>query len=646
MQPLEKSLRNKLERTVKDARDIAESAARAALEQLGVGESSAYSHLTETDRELRRKLRVHGRQLGDIRNATTEVQEITRLTEEVAYEHWHRMLFARFLAENNLLMFDDVAVTLEECGDLAADEGAANGWELAARCAAKMLPQIFRPDSPVFLLTLPPEYELKLESLVTELSAEVFTASDSLGWVYQFWQAKRKDEVNASEVKIGARELSAVTQLFTEPYMVAFLLDNALGAWWVAKLTGLKDGKELRPGARRLLQTAETEDELREFFSLPGVPLEYLRFVKQNDGEWRPAAGTFDGWPENLSELKTLDPCCGSGHFLVAAFLMLVSMRIELDGFSSKDAVDAVMRENIHGLELDQRCVELAAFALAITAWRYPAAGGYRSLPVLNVACSGLSVSVAKEEWKQLALGKHNLRIALDWMYEVFKEAPVLGSLLNPAKTDAAKLVTWDELSLTLEQALAQEQTDEEHEAGVVAQGLAKAATLLAGRYNWVITNVPYLSRGKQSEILSRFCEKHYPAAKSDLATVFLDRCLELCAEGGTSSIVLPQNWLFLTSYKKFREKLLKNDTWHLISRLGPGAFETISGEVVKAILISLSRGQYTTNFQLGGGHYGDHKLSSMDVSETRTASEKAAQLISAGIQLIDQVSGSTLFDA
>ena len=79
---------------------------------------------------------------------------------------------------------------------------------------------------------MPPEHQQKLERLVTGLSTEIFTASDSLGWVYQFWQAKKKDEINASEVKIGARELPAVTQLFTEPYMVDFLLDNSLGAWW------------------------------------------------------------------------------------------------------------------------------------------------------------------------------------------------------------------------------------------------------------------------------------------------------------------------------------------------------------------------------------------------------------------------------
>ncbi|MBF4395717.1 DNA methyltransferase, partial [Vibrio anguillarum] len=105
--------------------------------------------------------------------------------------------------------------------------------------------------------------------------------------------------------------------------------------------------------------------------------------------QWKPAAGGFEKWPEHLSELKTLDPCCGSGHFLVAVFLMLVPMRMQLEGLSEQQAVDAVLRDNIHGLELDQRCVELAAFALALEAWRYPNAGGYRVLPELQLACSG-----------------------------------------------------------------------------------------------------------------------------------------------------------------------------------------------------------------------------------------------------------------
>ena len=637
MQPLEKVLRNKLERNVKEARDIAEDASLGSIEQLGVGQAAPFDYLSEEERELRRKLRVHGRQLGDRLDPKNETQEIERLVEEVSYEHWHRMLFARFLVENNLLMYPDpdepVAVTLEECEDLAAEEGAMDGWELASRFAARMLPQIFRIDSPVFRLTLPPEHQQKLKRLLDELPAEVFTASDSLGWVYQFWQSKKKDAINASEVKIGARELPAVTQLFTEAYMVNFLLDNSLGAWWSLHKLSKSD-----------LQTAENEEELRRKASLPGVPLQYLRFVKSENDVWTPAAGDFGGWPEHLSELKTLDPCCGSGHFLVTAFLMLVPIRMELEGLTAQEAVDAVLRDNLHGLDIDQRVVEIAAFALALTAWRYPDAGGYRRLPELNVACSGLSVSVAKDEWKQPALEKKNLRIAMDWMYDVFKDAPILGSLLNPAKTDAATLVEWEELSQALEEALSSEQSEEEHEAGVVAYGLARAANLLAGKYHWVITNVPYLARGKQDEKLRDFCEGNYKEAKNDLATAFLDRCMEFCHDGGTSSIVLPQNWLFLTTYRKFREKLLISDTWHLIARLGPGAFETISGEVVKAILLTISRGiAQSPEFSLqpsGPDAPTDREgrlIAGLDVSAPRTAHEKAQQLIASEIKQVGQ---------
>lgn len=633
MLPLDKALRNQLERTIKHARNIAEDAARAVLEQLGVSEATPFAHLSETERELRRKLRLHGRQLGDSLNGGS-IQSMDRLIEETAYQHWHRMLFARYLAENNLLMYPDpdepVAVSLEECEELAADEGAANGWELASRYAASMLPQIFRLESPVFALTFSPEHQLKLERLLADLADEVFTASDSLGWVYQFWQADNKERINKSEVKIGARELPAVTQLFTEPYMVDFLLDNALGAWWAARKLTEEDFK-----------SASSEEELRQKAAIPGVPLAYLRFVQEEDAignkVWAPAAGTFDAWPEQLADLKTLDPSCGSGHFLVAALLMLVPMRMELDGFSAQEAVDAVLRENIHGLELDQRCVELAAFALAITAWKYPNAGGYRALPELNLACSGLSVSVAKEEWKQLGLGKKNLTIALDWMHDTFKDAPVLGSLLNPAKTDAAKIVQWDELSAALEQALQQEQGDEQQEIAVVAQGLAKAATLLAGKYSWVITNVPYLGRSKQEQVLVEFCGKNYSEAKADLATVFLERCLELCTEFGTSSIVLPQNWLFLSSYKKLREKLLVNNTWHLIARLGAQAFQTPMWDFnVQLITISCGNKNQKTGGLFGGAE-NINLLRGVDVSEPRTAAEKANQLSTTEVKSVEQ---------
>jgi hypothetical protein len=110
-----------------------------------------------------------------------------------------------FWQKTTYIMYPDpegpVAISLEECEDLAKDEGAANGWELAARYAAGMLPQIFRLDSPIFQVPLAPEHQQKLERLLAGLPHNVFTASDSLGWVYQFWQADNKERINKSEVK-------------------------------------------------------------------------------------------------------------------------------------------------------------------------------------------------------------------------------------------------------------------------------------------------------------------------------------------------------------------------------------------------------------------------------------------------------------
>ena len=127
---------------------MAEVAATAALTQLAVGEGKAPDYLSDPQKALRRRLRAHGRALGDVKVAD-DCQSIRHLVWETAYEHWHRMLFARFLAENGLLLWEPGApVTLAECEEMAQDPAT------------------------------------------------------SLGWVYQFWQAKRKDEVNASEVKI------------------------------------------------------------------------------------------------------------------------------------------------------------------------------------------------------------------------------------------------------------------------------------------------------------------------------------------------------------------------------------------------------------------------------------------------------------
>lgn len=624
MSALERGLRRELAKAVRAARKTAEAGARNALTALTVAAAEPDSSLSEEDRVLRRRLRAHGRQLGDLRQGAE--QEVGRLAHEVAYEHWHRMLFARFLAENGLLVepTHQVPVSLDECRDIAR-ESRRDIWAVAAEFAAAMLPRIFRPDDPSLAVRLPPETQRELERTLAGLPPAVFLADDALGWTYQFWQADRKDEVNRSRVKIGADELPAVTQLFTEPYMVRFLFHNTVGAWRAGRLLAEQPD---------LVRRAETEDELRRAVRLDasdGYDFDYLRFVRnqsdgadENDasGPWRPAAGSFDKWPTRAADLRILDPCCGSGHFLVEGLHLFVRLRMEEEGLPLLEATKAVLRDNLRGLEIDPRCAQIAAFSVAFAAWKL--AGEAIELPPLRIACSGLVRNASKEEWLALAeripgaadsapkrslhgtrqtLASGPLRHTFTTLHGLFAEASTLGSLIDPRQADRSVFSEdFNRIGPLLESVLAAGETDDEHkERAVAAAGIAEASSLLAGTYSLVITNVPYLARGKQGRTLQQTAETYFPASKGDLSTMFVERGFNWTGSAGAMAFVVPQNWLFLKTYRKLRQNLLTEHRWRLVARLGPGAFETIGGHVVSVALTVLSAEPAEKQWRMAG---------------------------------------------
>ena len=193
----------------------------------------------------------------------------------------------------------------------------------------------------------------------------------------------------------------------------------------------------------------------------------------------------------------------------------------------------------------------------------YPGAGGYRLLPKLRIACSGIAPNTRKKNWVDLAGEDERLRNGMARLYDLFRDAPILGSLIDPSSALENSLfeARFDELRPLLEKAMSAEKDDyEQHELGVAACGIADAVQILGGCYHLIITNVPYLARGKQTNSLKEFCAEYYDEAKNDIATVFLDRLLRLNSPAGTTALVLPQNWLFLTTYKKFRKGMLKQD--------------------------------------------------------------------------------------
>ena len=577
--PLPTALRNRLASVIKDARREGEAGAMRSLQGLAVDWHEPHGSMSLEERTLRNRLRAHGRQLGDTRDRGRGTQEIKRLTHEVAYEHWHRMLFARFLAENNLLVEPEssVAISMAECEDLAREHGE-DPWVLAGRYAQRMLPRIFRPDDPALAVALAPETRQALERLLESLPVEVFTSDDALGWTYQFWQAERKDEVNASEVKIGADELPVVTQLFTEHYIVLFLLHNTIGAWRAAKLLSEQPD---------LAMNAESEEELRRAVRLRsagGYEFSHLRFTRtarEGDeggapsGPWRPVAGAFEQWPAVASELRVLDPCCGSGHFLVEALQLMVRLRMDEESLSAEKALRAVLAENLWGLEIDLRCTQIAAFNLALAAWKLVERP--IELPQLRIACSGTAPNTTKAEWLHVAGQDERLRGTMDELFELFKRAPELGSLID-LRQPGANLLRSDSESVEplLLSIIEQHAGDPDlGERATAAAGMTLAADILSREFDLVATNVPFLGLERQAPSLSQFLKDYHPIAKRDLATSFLMRSLSFAGDRGVVALVQPGEWTFLRPHRHFRRELLSSSRVRMLVRLGQDAFSS-----------------------------------------------------------------------
>lgn len=573
------------------ARDAAQRAAEDALRALAVAELSRPGYLSDEQNKLRLALRDKARQLGD--DTARASAPLTNLIHDVAYEQWHRLLFARFLEVNELLRhpeYRDIPLSLEDCGDLASDLGEPDAWAVAARFASEILPGVFRLTDPAVQVRFAAEHRNALERLLLGIPSEVFTTEDALGWVYQFWQTAQKKRVNDSGVKIGGADLSPVTQLFTENYMVRFLLENSLGAWWAARH--------------------------------PDSPLiggwEYLRL--KEDGT--PAAGTFGEWPERAADVTVMDPCCGSGHFLVAMFGMLWRMRAEEEGTTPAEAQDAVLRDNLHGLELDPRCTQIATFNVALEAWKQ---GGFRELPAPQIACSGVPVRAARSDWEALAGDDEQLRRSLRGLHKLFGQADTLGSLINPGLAEHKDELFARDLSVgvsaervrTLIGLALQGEGQADSVLGHAAEDVVHAAKLLGDQYTLVATNPPYLTRQKMAKPLRDHLDIYFGRAGGDIAAAFILRALTMVEPDGSVAMVLPLAWHAQPAYRELRKSVLEGNRWDLTAVLGSGAFRTISGEVVTTSLSVISARPSMP---------GD-AITAFDVSAARSLEAKASAL-------------------
>ncbi len=380
---------------------------------------------------------------------------------------------------------------------------------------------------------------------VTVLTEEVCKDVEVIGWLYQFYISERKDEVFAGfkkNKKAGADEIPAATQLFTPNWIVRYLVENSLGRLWMLN----------HPDSRLVDQMdyyiAPVDDET-DFLKIGGA-----------------------------EELTVIDPACGSGHMLTYAFDLLYAI-YEEQGEAPSDIPGKILNHNLYGTEIDPRAGALAAFALTMKARARQRTFFNKQLEP-NI-CVIDPIAFSADELGYLVT-KDGDRHTEEAFWNQFTEADTFGSLIQP------------DPGLTIRLAEHLETLDDEGDMlradalGWAAQ-VVRQATYLLPRYSVVVANPPYMIGSKMSSLLGQFGHDKFPNSKSDLFAMFIERNLDLAAPQGLVGMVTMHSWMFIVSFEKLRETVLRNAAVLQLAHLGESAFDSIGGDVVATTAFVLS---------------------------------------------------------
>ncbi|MBI4586092.1 MAG: BREX-1 system adenine-specific DNA-methyltransferase PglX [Planctomycetes bacterium] len=429
-------------------------------------------------------------------------------------------------------------------------------------------------------------------------------SEETIGWVYQFWSEEEKArafrKVFKEKQKFSVQDLPAVTQIFTPRWIVRWLVENTLGRLWV----------HMHPETR-------IQEKLKCLIPLAGeLPEVTLR---------------------KACEINLLDPACGTMHFGLVAFDLLVEMyREELDnqgipGWPDKASVaseaeiaPSIIKNNLFGIDIDLRAVQLSALTLYVKAKTFNPKAEIKDS---NLACADILLingerideflsemkfavkvheKVIKSLWSRLKNAGHFgtlLRLEEEILssvevekkaykddLEIFKGIKNLGDAYLSGGSFWRSL---DEQITSAFQEFARKQEAQGRDAGFftgeAVKGM-KIADIMMGRYDVVVANPPYMSRRNMNPELAEFLERAYPDSKGDLYSAFIDRSSEFLKDGGRLGMITQQSFMFITSYEKLRDKLLDQHAIECMCHVGPRAFEEIVGEKVNTTLFVLRR--------------------------------------------------------
>ena len=362
-----------------------------------------------------------------------------------------------------------------------------------------------------------------------------------VGWLYQYYNTEPKEQVFANlkkNIKISAENIPAATQLFTPDWIVRYMVENSLGRLW-------SDGHP-------------DFDKSEWKYYLDEAPQEPQ--VVQQLAELRKGYAALT--PEDI---KCIDPCMGSGHIL--AYLFDVLMQIYRSaGYTDRDAAARIVEHNLYGLDIDDRAAQMAYFVVMMKGCHYDSRFLRRHLDphVYAIQESG--------ELSQTAFGYCGPEEpTARTLWDTFRNAKEYGSILQPKVT----LEELDKLEARLQEADSMAGYGSLGVQGLTYQlldvmcPLIDQARMLVQKYDVVVTNPPYMGSSGMNAKLSDYVKKYYPDTKSDMSTVCMERTINMCNAHGYMAMINIPAWMFLSSYEKLREKMLRENT--IVSMVHPG---------------------------------------------------------------------------
>lgn len=440
----------------------------------------------------------------------------------------------------------------------------------------EVLPELFEKtaDYTELLLTISfTDSDGMVSHLVNDIAEEDFTeAVEIIGWMYQYYNEERKNEViNIYKGTIKKEDIPAATQLFTTDWVVRYMVDNSLGRYWVER---------------------NPQSKLKE-------KLEY--FVTPKDGQIQ-----FVNEKVAPEELTFFDPCMGSGHILVYAFDVLMEIYREC-GFVDRDAAQAIIENNIFGLDIDNRAYQLAYFAVMMKARSYDRRFLTREIEP-NVMAINETNNILRFTCDGITNDKEQNKIG-EYLIEVYKHAKEIGSLISVDKHDYKLFIEYlGNCSLSGQLTL-----ESDHWLRVVMpeiKRLAKQASIMSEKYAVVCTNPPYMN--KLEGQLKKFVIEEYKPYSGDLFSVFMYKNFEYCKPNGYSAFMTPFVWMFIKTYEQLREFIIANKSITTLVQMEYSAFEEATVPICSFVLKNekeSTKGQYFKLSEFKGG---------MDIQKTK----------------------------